>query len=186
MENSSDEIKPGPKAVDKINLYCAAMYLYSIGKSHPQIVKILSEYSYDNILVIKIVDKAMYDEWDKLSDKARILLASGETYENVSKQVALLEEDKEVAEFIVKRWYNYKTEQINSIIESPTNIAEGSQWVIISGIALTIFFLLNFSIFTKILWSILFIGSLAQWILGLQQRKLANIIKKIFESDEQY
>ena len=185
LENSADEIKLEPKAVEKISLYSAAMYLYSIGKSHPQIVEVLSEYCYDTSLIKVIADKAMTDEWDKLFDQARVLFASGEIYEDVIRKIKLLEEDKDVAEFIVKRWYSFKTEQINSIIESPGNIAEGSKWVIISGIGLMVVFILHFGLVAKILWSILLVGSLAQWILGIEQRKLANTIKKIFELDEQ-
>lgn len=174
-----------PKAIEKINLYLAAMYLYSIGKSHPQIVKILSEYSYDIELIVKIADKAMKDEWDKLYDKARLLFASGKMYEDVMKEIKMQEEDSDVAEFIVNKWDNFKTMQINSMIESPTNIAEGSKWVIISGLALIGIFVLGLSLIAKILWSIVFVGSLIQWILGIEQRKFANALKKIFESDEQ-
>ncbi len=184
MENSADKIKLEPKAAEKVNLYVAAMHLYSIGKSHPQVVEILSQYAYDTALITRIADKAMKDEWDKLYDKARVFFASGKTYEEVVKEIGLLEEDEDVAEFLVKQWYSFKTEQINSMIESPTNIAEGSKWVIISGIALIVVFLLQFGVVAKILWSIVLVGSFIQWIFGFEQRKLANMIKKIFETDE--
>lgn len=177
------ESKLTPTATEKIQLYTAAMYLYSTGKSHPQVVKALSEYCYDYKLVNNIADKAMKNEWDKLYEKTRVLFSEGNTYDQVISHISNEEEDKDVADFIVNRWYQFKTAQMELIVEFPTNIAEGLQWVVISGLVIPFLFIAGANIISKILWIIVFAGALAQWILGISQRKQANKLNKFFESE---
>jgi hypothetical protein len=173
------------KTIEKINLYTAAMYLYSKGKSHPQIIKILSEHSYNSLLVQQAVDKARTDEWDKLYEEARKLFTDGKTYDEVVKEIKLHEEDKDIVNFVVNRWYEYKTIKMSDIIDSKTNIMEGSLWAVISGIVLIIVFLLGLGIISKIIWSLVFIGSLFQWLSRFLQKNISNKLQLLFEYEKE-
>jgi len=181
MEESKNEISAS--AAEKINLYVAAMYLYSQGKSHPQVVFLLSKICLDKVLLVKIADKAMKDEWDKLYEMAREMFASGLTYDKVLSEIKKKEEDSEVADLLVEKWYSIKTQQMEMIVEAPANIAEGMNWMLISGLALTILFVLSAGMISKILWSIVFVGSIIQWMLGIEQRKFSKKIEMLFQTD---
>ena len=94
------------------------------------------------------------------------------------------EEDKEVVKLIADTLYEVKTFEIGSEVESPTNILEGMQWVIISAIGIPIIFLLDLSLFSKIIWIVVFIGALIQYIIGLKQRKWAKRARKFMNNEQ--
>lgn len=96
-------------AQKKLQLYSAAMFLFSKGKSHPQIIRLLEEYEPDVVLLTVIVDKAMNDEWDKLYLEAQNLFAQGLIYDKVLQLISEKEPDEEIAKWICTEWYNLKS-----------------------------------------------------------------------------
>lgn len=55
--------------------------------------------------------------------------------------------------------------------------------MLISGLGLVVLFLINASWITKTIWLIALVGSIFQWIVGLQQRDLATRINRLFSTD---
>ena len=93
------------------------------------------------------------------------------------------EDDKEIVKLLVDAWYEVKTFEVENAIESPTNILEGLKWVLISGIAIPIVFLLKLSVISKTIWIVVFIGATFQYLWGLKQRRLARQTKKFIEDE---
>jgi len=178
LENISDAGKK------KIKFYSAAIYLFNKGKSHPQIIELLSGLGMDPVALDSIVSKAMREDWDKLYEKARILFGESKTYSEVVEEISRKEEDPEIVKVICADWYAMKTLYIESIVEAPGNIREGMQWVIITGLAIPVTFWAGLSWFSKGIWIAAFVSSVIQWLMGLQQRKLANKINAMFRINE--
>lgn len=168
----------------KVQLYTAAFYLFEVGKSHPQIIELLSEYEPDKELLELMVDKAMTEDWDKLFSATRQMLSEGRTYEDVIAKISKSESDLEIVRWICDSWYKWKEYYAECVIESPTNITEGSQWVIISAIVIVLLFMANTSLIPKILWGVVCLGAIIQWLLGIQQRKFSRQIEKIFQGEQ--
>ncbi|TAH01226.1 MAG: hypothetical protein EAZ16_12160 [Sphingobacteriales bacterium] len=169
----------------KLNLYFAATILYEKGKSYPQVVEILLKYCLDERLVNEIAEKSRKDEWEKIAETARLLLAEGRDYEYILSQTKNLEPDTDVVKALVDDWYTIKTMQMEAIVDSSTNITEGIEWVIISGLVIPVLFWMKAGLIPKIFWSVIFVIALIQWFVGLSQRKLANRLKMIFDTNEQ-
>ena len=169
---------------EKIKFYAAATYLFNVGKSHPQIIELLSGFGMDPAELDNIVSKAMREDWDKLYEKARVLFGENKTYAEVVEEIARKEDDREIVEVICADWYEMKTLYMESIIEAPGNISEGMQWVIITGLAIPVTFWAGLSWFSKGIWLAAFVASVIQWLLGLQQRRLANKISAMFRINE--
>jgi hypothetical protein len=167
----------------KLQLYAAAMLLYDKGKSHPQIVTILEEQEPNREILIPIVDKAMYDEWDKLYADARKLFSEGLNYDEVWKIISKSESDKEIVTWICTNWYNLKTLLAECLIEGVTNRFEGMKGIIICGVAVIVVFLIDLSWIAKGIWIAALVGSIIQWIVGMQQRDIKNKIDQIFSID---
>jgi len=167
----------------KIRLYYACNFLYDQGKSHPQIVQILAEHDDDQNLIIEMADAAQFDKWRTIFNKVQVLTSEGLTYDKILFQVRPMEKDPEIVDFICNVWYNVKIEYIDNLLESRDNILVGLKWVIISSTILTIFFLIGSSLFTKIFWSVMLFISIATWIHGMRQRKLARQLENILNYD---
>jgi hypothetical protein len=178
LENNISEI--GKK---KLQLYMAAMHLFDKGKSHPQIVAMLEEYEPNKTFLTPLVDKAMHDEWDILYQEARNLFSEGKNYDEVLKTISQKEPDMEIATWICKDWYKLKAFYAECLIDGSTNRFEGMKWVIICGVAIFIVFYAGASWVTKTIWIIAIVVSIFQWIVGMQQRDLSNIINRIFTLD---
>lgn len=169
----------------KLNLYFAASILYENKKSYPQVVEALLKYCPDEKLVNEIAEKSRKDEWEKIAETARILLSEGKDYQYILSQTKSLEDDMDLVKALVDDWYAIKTLQMEAIVESGANISEGIEWVIISGLVIPLLFWMKASLIPKIFWSVIFIIALIQWIVGLRQRKLANRLNLIFNTNEQ-
>lgn len=169
--------------IRKIQLYFAANYLYDRQMSHPQVVETLSGYESDRGLLVEIADQAMKDDWRKILNKAQQLFAENNTYQEVYDKVKPADFDPEIVHFICKIWYQTKVRYVDYLIDSHTNIREGSQWVIISAMGIMAMFYFNASWLSKIIWSLAFLISAASWYYGLHQKKMANALKKILEED---
>ena len=167
----------------KIQLYFASNYLFERGKSHPQVVEILSDCEEDPGLLSSIVDQAQVDLWRKIFNEAQQLLAEGKTYPEVISKVKSVGVDDEVVDFICNTWYNVKASYAENAIESQANISEGIQWVVICSIGAILVFYFNASLFHKVIWSVGLLAALVTWAYGLKQKKLAKELKKILEDD---
>jgi|SRR6185369_8623195 len=176
--------KISDRAKHKLQLYVASMVLFDSGKSHPQIVEQLRQYEPDENLLVEMVDYAMKEKWDKLFQKARQLFSQNKTYDQVLLEISKDELDPEIAKWLCESWYEAKSFYAECIIESRGNIREGSTWAIISIVVTPFLFLINLSIVSKILWGLVCIGAIIQWIVGIKQRRLSRQIAKIFEDNE--
>ncbi len=168
---------------NKIQLYFASNYLFEHGKSHPQVVEILSDYEPNTDLLVDIVDQAMQDKWRKIYNEAQRLFSENKTYQEVFDLVSQGESDHEIVHFICDSWYRVKTFYVENLVESRTNILEGIQWVIICTLGVVAVFYFKTFWVSKIVWIAGLVAALITWIYGLQQKKLANGVKKILEED---
>jgi hypothetical protein len=166
----------------KLQLYTAAVYLFNTGKSHPQIVRLLTEHEQDEAYLTSLVDKAMREEWDKLFEYSRQLFANGKTYDEVIRLMSEKEKDEELVIFLCNKWYEWKIELLEHINEAPKNIRNGLLWVIGCGIGLTLVFIYDRSWFSKIVWSLGFTVSLIQFVTGLIQRRTSKYIQAILQT----
>ena len=91
-------------AEEKIHFYIIALRLFDNGKSHPQIVEILSEYTHTDIANV-IADKAFREVWDKLHEKAAKRLAKGKLWNEVVEELSVGEPYKDVVEWLVNDIY---------------------------------------------------------------------------------
>ncbi len=164
----------------KLQLYFAALFLFEKGKSHPQIITMLEEYEPDLQLLTSVVDKAMYEEWDKLYLEANSLFSKGAKYDEVLGFISQKEPDKEVAAWICGEWYKLKTLYVDCLIDGRRNRFEGIKWVVVSGIGVFFFFYNGSSWITKTIWIIALFFSVLQWFVGMQQRDIANGINRLF------
>lgn len=164
----------GSELERKLQLYSAAVYLFNDGKSHPQIVKLLSGYENDTIFLTSIVDKAMREEWDELFEYSRQLFAEGKTYDEVIRRLSENESDQKVVAFVCDKWYEWKTELLEHVHEAPQNIMDGSLWVLGCGAMVAIQFIYQWSLFSKIIWITGLIASLIQFLAGIAQRRVSN------------
>lgn len=167
----------------KIQLYTAAVFLFDKGKSHPQVVELLSEFEPNTELLVMIVDNAMHEKWDKLFIQANELFSLGMTYNEVLLKVIESEPDKEVAKFICEFWYEWKTKYMECLVEAPNNIFEGMKGIIFCSIGTVIIFLVNLGWIAKALWITALILSIIQWTVGIQQRRLSKQINELFSID---
>ena len=167
----------------KVRLYFACNYLYAKGKSHPQIVEILSEHEEDHDLIIAMADAAQFDKWRVIFNKVQELTSKGLKYSEIREQVRPMEEDPEVVDFICNVWYQVKIEYVDNLLESEDNIIVGLKWVIISSVILGALFVIGASIYTKIFWTIILLISMATWIYGVKQRKITRELEHILTFD---
>ena len=169
---------------EKLRFYGLARDLFNSGFSYPQVIERLLEAECDKETAKIIAEKAFPEKWDELFNIAKKSIAEGKTYSELVDLLGKHEEDKVIVKFLADTWYEVKTFEVENIIESPTNILEGTQWTLISAVGVVAVFLLNLSLFSKILWSLVFVGAIIQYLLGLAQKKMANKVKK-FMNDEQ-
>jgi ABC-type multidrug transport system fused ATPase/permease subunit len=167
----------------KIRLYYACNFLYAQGKSHPQVVKILSEYVNDHDLIIAIADAAQFDKWRVVFNKVQQLVSEGLTYHEIRELVSSMKTDPQIVDFICNVWYEVKIFYVDNLLDSEDNIFVGLKWVIISSVILGILFLIGSSIFTKIFWSLVLFIAISTWIYGIKQRKLARQLNHILNYD---
>jgi hypothetical protein len=130
------------------------------------------------------VDNAMRENWDRLYVKAKDMFAEGKTYDVVISEISEYEPDIEIVKWICDGWYKWKELYAELAVESPNNIAEGSQWVVVCLLVIPVLFVANASLFVKIIWGISCLFALGIWIIGIRQRKLSKKIHKIFEGNE--
>ncbi|RYY54708.1 MAG: hypothetical protein EOO09_13260 [Chitinophagaceae bacterium] len=172
-----------PLTTTKIQLYFAANHLFSLGKSHPQIVEALSEFEPDQDLLKSVVDAAMTDRWRTILNEAQRLTAEGKNFQEIVEAVQPIESDPEIVDFVCNAWYRVQAVYAEHSIESGTNIMEGSKWTIISALGLAFVFGVNASIFSKVIWSVSFLGALVTWIYGLRQKRVSAELKQVLEGD---
>ena len=167
----------------KLQIYFAAKYLFDKGKSHPQIIEILREFEPDITLLESIVDKAMFDAWDKLFDKANSLFASGMNYEQTLAKITEKEPDTEIATWICRYWYRMKEIYAECFVDGATNRFEGMKAILISGLGVIVMFVANSSWIIKGIWILALLLSSLQWLVGMQQRDMAKRLDKLFTQD---
>lgn len=167
----------------KIQLYFASNYLFEHGKSHPQVVEILSAHEDDQVLLTHVVDQAMKDKWREVFNEAQRLFSENKTYQEVIDRVSPLESDPEIIHFICEKWYVVKMLYADNFVESSTNIWEGIQGVIICTLGAAAVFYFNANIISKILWPVGLVVSMILWLYGLHQKKLAAAVRQIIEED---
>jgi hypothetical protein len=165
----------------KLQLYFAAQHLFGKGWSYPQVFERLKEFAGTNEELLKnVLDKALNDEWEKLSQEVHLLLSKGVSYDIVRKEILLKEEDPEIADFICESWYNLKIAYADSVIEGNTNLAEGLQWVIISLVLIIAAFLLDAKTVFRIISIVLFVVSGLLWMVGRRMKRNAESIERFF------
>lgn len=176
-------MKYSEDTIQKIRLYFACNFLYDQGKSHPQIVQILSEHEDNHDLIIAIADAAQFDKWRVIFNKVQELTSEGLTYNEILELVKPTETDPEIVYFICNVWYGVKIDYVDNLLESEDNIFVGLKWVVISSVILGAFFLIGSSVFTKTFWALILFISIATWIYGIKQRKLARQLEHILNYD---
>lgn len=181
---SSSAFSISDEAKRKLQVYTASHYLFEKGKSHPQIIEMLAKFEPDKNLLVSIVDKAMREEWDKLFQDSRKFFGDGKTFAEVLSYLEEREPDKEIALWICNEWYEWTTRYMEMIVESPTNVFEGSKWSIISAIVIPVLFWIHASRLTKIIWIIFFLSAFLLWLMGIKQRQVAKKIDVLFARDD--
>jgi len=176
-------IEYSEEALNKIQLYYASNFLYERGKSHPQVVEILSKYEDDRDLVVSIADKAQFDLWRIIFNKVQELTSQGLTYDEIHEQVKSMEEDPEIVDFICNIWYKVRLDYVDNFVESAGNVFLGMKWVIISSFVCLMLFLIKASIVSKVFWSLICLLSIATWLYGVRQKKLARKLEHILDYD---
>jgi hypothetical protein len=171
------------QTLTKIRLYYASNYLYSKGKSHPQIVTILVGKGFEKELATEIADQAMVDLWRKVYNQAQELFADGKTYDEVLEGVKDIVPDNEVTHFIIDSWYGIQTLYVDNLIESRSNIDEGLTYFIISLLGLIAVIYIGLSLVAKIIWAISTIGTLMMLIYGLIQKRDSKKLEEILKKD---
>lgn len=177
----SNPISEGAKR--KLQLYTSAFYLFEIGKSHPQIISILTQIEPDIQLLTSLVDKAMREEWDKLYLEARRLFSEGLPKDEIVKAISKMEPDIEIVAWICGEWYELKMLYMECLNEGKINVLEGMRWIIICAIGLAFLFYIQATWIAKSIWIIALIGAVIQWVLGMEQRKISRRIDKLFASE---
>ena len=167
----------------KIQLYFACNYLYSLGKSHPQVVEVLSEYEPNNELLSSIANAAGNDQWRIIFNESQRLTSLGKNYQEIFDAVKPMESDPEVVHFICETWYGVQSMYAENIIEGPTHIQSGIKMIIASSLGLILMFSINSSLLAKMLWSIGLILGLFLWLYGRHQINLGKGLKDILEKD---
>lgn len=167
----------------KIQLYYTSDYLFAHGKSHPQVVRILSEYEPDIRLLTEMADEAMADKWRKIFNEAQRLFSEGKTYGEVMDELKCMEADDEIVHFICNSWYNVKTLYVDHLIDSGTNITEGIEGVILCSIGVCAVFYFDAFLLSKIVWTGSLLVSLVTWLYGLWQKRFVKRIKRIIDED---
>ncbi|MEZ5035211.1 MAG: hypothetical protein R2796_09505 [Chitinophagaceae bacterium] len=172
-----------PETVRKIQLYFACNFLYEQGKSHPQVVEILSEYEKDSKLLNKIADEAGIDLWRKIFNKVQRLTASGSNYETIFHTVKSMEPDPEIIHFICQTWYRVQTAYADYKIESQTHEKEGIKGIILSTFFAGGAFYFNAASFFKILFICGIVISILLILMAQRQDKIADQLKHILTED---
>jgi hypothetical protein len=172
----------GSKLEHKLQLYTAAVMLFDHGRSHPQIVKFLSEHETDSELVSLITDKAMRNEWDELHDYGRQLISEGKPYDEIIRLMSEKEDDKEVINFLCNKWYEWRSEWVEYVQEAPYNIQQGIIWIVLCGSMVAITFIFQWWLFSKLIWIVGLAASVLQFLLGLFQRRLSKNIEKLLHT----
>lgn len=178
-------MQPGDtlSAEEKIRLYTLAKDLFNAGKSHPQVIEVLEPFcdlEYADVIALK----GLHESWDSLFETAKELYGQNKTYLEVVEALKSFENDEAIINFAANLWYEVKTIEMESTVESSSNIMEGLKWVVIGAIGIPIVFLLNLSTISKILWVAVFVGALLQYLYGKRQRKLADRIKKFMTNEQ--
>lgn len=166
-----------------MQLYIAAFYLFERGKSHPQIVSLLTVLEPDTQLVSSLVDKAMHEEWDKLYLEAKRLFADGVSKDKVIEVFSKTEPDIEIVSWICEEWYELKFRYMECLNEGSINLFEGIKGIVICSIGLAFLFYAKFGWIAKAIWTVALIATLVQWLVGFEQRKIAKKIDNLFTSD---
>lgn len=169
--------------MEKVRLYYAANYLYSRALSHPQVVKVLSEFNSNIDLVTEIADQAMTDKWRKVLNKVQELTSQGVFYSEIVGRVEGMIDDPELIHFITNSWYAVETLYMENFIESKSNLLDGRKILIISTVGLVAVVYFNASIFTIFIWSLGVIVGLSVWLQGRYQRRLSVQVEKILKKD---
>jgi hypothetical protein len=171
-------------AEEKLESYKVARDLFNGGSSHPQVIEKLMELGCDLGMANIIAERALSEKWDELFAIARLSFNEGKTYDEVLKILNDLEEDRGITKFITDTWYDVKNITIENTIESPTNLMEGSMWMIIGAIGVFVSFYFKLTIISKIIWSVVFVFSTLQYLYGLKQRSIAKQVKKFMEDEQ--
>ena len=167
----------------KVRLYYAANHLFSLGRSHPQIVEILSDFENDPELLIPVVDAAMKDKWRDIFNETQRMTAEGRNFQEITASVSHLESDPEIVDFICNMWYRVQAVHAEHTIESGTNIFEGTKGMLMTALGLVFVFGFNLGVVAKIIWALSFLGALVVWLIGFQQRRISRETKFILEED---
>lgn len=167
----------------KIQLYFACNYLYAKGKSHPQVIEILTVHEPDLELLTHIADAAAVDRWRSIFNEAQRLTSLGKNFEEIVDAVKSMEPDPEIIHFICDLWYGVQAMYAENVIESPTHIRTGITITIVCSLGFAFMLITNASIFSRIIWGLGILPGLITLAYGLNQRKLAKEIKVILEKD---
>lgn len=157
--------------------------MYSKGLSYPQVVEALETKVTDKVLLESLAEKARNDAWNKIFTIVQEKTAAGATFGQITEEVAFMEEDPQIIDFICNTWYAVQTEYMENMVESPGHISEGIKGVVISSLMLFISFWAGWSILPKIVWSIIGLLSLYIWVYGIYQKSLAKQLDDIIKRD---
>lgn len=164
----------------KLQLYNAAVFLFEKGRSHPQIIELLSKFESDRELLSLIVDNAMNEKWDNLYAQTQILFSEGRTYGEVLSVISLSESDEGIARWICGSWYEQKTRFMEALIDGQTNRNEGVLGMIVSSLGVIFMFYVNAGWIGKTLWITALVVSFLLWMVGRRQHTISRRIQKFF------
>ena len=177
-----EQINPINLIQQKIQLYVVAHFLFDQGYSHPQAIEILSPYESDKHLLNYVVDKAMKDEWDKLSAEAKEMYAKGMSKDEVFRYLYTREPDEGIVRAICDDWYNLKYTYLELLHEGEDNIRGGLKSMIIAAIGVCLFFAIDVSWFVRVIWIAALIGAFIQLLTGYFQKGVSGKIERIFNA----
>lgn len=169
-----------PSVAHQLQLYTAATFLFSKGKSHPQIIEMLAVHESNPILLTRIVDYAMEEKWDKLYEQARELFALGGDYEEVCRMITAQEDDADIVRWICGSWYEWKTHYMEMLIEGATNRSEGLRGMLIGITATALMFWVKIGWGPKVVCITGTVLCFGLWVVGMHQRRMSALIDRFF------
>lgn len=174
---------------EKFEIYFLANQLLNDGHSHPTVVGMIKEYletintQIDESEISWITEKAIKEQWHQLVERGKYLFSIGKTYADIKKELALIEDDRDIIDFVVDDLYAAKTEEIEAISDARDMKSMGLEGMAKYGLGAILLFIWSSNVFVKTIWAIIFVVSLFIFISGILSSRKAKKINKAFKNE---
>lgn len=159
----------------KANIYWDAVALFEDGALYPSITEtLLKKYKAGREKTAELIESARNREWDAFLEKAEELSTQQLSFPEIKKQLLLLNDDEELVEYIVNKWYEVKTEHEEKLIPFAISLRDATLALIVWGILAFLVFHDNAYGIFKIICSIGFFSTVILFLFAF----FSNIAKK--------